>query len=130
MKRPLLILFALSTLVCAQAQSSYVGFHLSAIASSSGVTPFAEVQVGGPVTDHVELRLSGVPLVIANFLSTFFTRRGSPKRCGATWAGVRMCSRFRFPERVWGPPYTLPPGPSMSWAAESDCSPRRNLPLS
>jgi hypothetical protein len=68
MKRSLLVLFAFSTLACAQAQSSYVGFHLSGVTSLSGVTPFGGVQVGGPVIDNIELRLSGLPLVVFNLL--------------------------------------------------------------
>lgn len=68
MKRPLPILLAFLMLSCAQAQSSYVGFQLSGIISSSGAAPFAELQVGGPVADHVELRVSGLPLVLVNVL--------------------------------------------------------------
>lgn len=81
MKRPLLVLLAFLSLSCAQAQSSYVGVHLSAVASSSGVSPFAGLHVGGPVADNVELRLSGLPLVCSiSSKSTFSTRSRFPKR--------------------------------------------------
>lgn len=62
------VLLVLLILSCAQAQRTYVGFQLSGIVSSSGVAPFAELQVGGPIADHVELRVSGLPLVLVNVL--------------------------------------------------------------
>jgi hypothetical protein len=68
MKLSLLVLLAFLTLSCVQAQSSYVGFHLSGVTSTSRVSPFAELQVGGPVADNVELRLSGLPFVLFNLL--------------------------------------------------------------
>ncbi len=103
MKRPLLVLFALLTLACAQAQSSYVGFHLSAVTSSSGVTPFAEVQVGGPVADNVELRLSGVPLVIANFLQVdLLYTRGLSKTLRGYVGGGADTLPFSFPRAGLG----------------------------
>lgn len=64
----ILVLLAFLTLSCAQAQSSYVGFQLSAVTSSSGVFPFADLQVGGPVAENVEIRLSGLPLVVVNLV--------------------------------------------------------------
>jgi hypothetical protein len=76
-KRSLLLALIALTLPCAGAQSSYVGLHLSGIASSSGVTPFGALQVGGPVADGLELRLSGLPLVLANAvqLDLLYTQR-------------------------------------------------------
>ena len=68
MKHYLLVLFALLTFSGTQAQRPYVGVHVSGIASSSGVTPFGGVQVGGPVIDNMELRLSSLPLVVFNLL--------------------------------------------------------------
>lgn len=72
MKHPLpallavLSLFAVPTLSGARAQSSYVGLHVNGVASSSGITPFGGVRVGGPVADHVELRLAGLTVILAN----------------------------------------------------------------
>lgn len=103
MKHSLTVLLATLMLSCAQAQSSYVGFQLSAIASSSGVTPFAEVQVGGPMADHVELRLSGVPLVIANFLQIdlLYTQGLSEALRGYVGAGADVLP-FSFPRAGLG----------------------------
>jgi hypothetical protein len=49
----------------AQAQRSYVGLYVGGVTSSSGVTPFGGVQVGGPVADNVELRLAGLTILLA-----------------------------------------------------------------
>lgn len=68
MKRLLLVLLTAQILSSALAQSSYVGLHMSGIASSSGVTPFGGVRVGGPVADNLELRLTGLTVVLANVL--------------------------------------------------------------
>lgn len=65
-------LLVLLLLTCAQAQealqSSYVGLQLGGVLSSSGVAPFAELQVGGPVAENVELRAAGLPLILINVL--------------------------------------------------------------
>lgn len=69
MKRFLLLLLAAFLAMShTQAQGSYVGLQLSGILSSGSVFPFAEVQVGGPVAENVELRLSGLPLVVVNLV--------------------------------------------------------------
>lgn len=90
MKRPLPVLLAFLILSCAQAQSTYVGFQLSGIISSSGVFPFAELQVGGPVADNVELRVSVLPLVLANVLQVdlFYTKQLSEALRGYTGGGA------------------------------------------
>lgn len=66
MKYLLPVLLAVLTLSGARAQSSYIGLHVNGIASSSGVTPFGGVRVGGPVADNVELRLAGLTVILAN----------------------------------------------------------------
>lgn len=68
MKRSLLVLLASLAVSSTQAQSSYVGFHVSGITSSSGITPFGGLQVGGPVAESVELRLSGFTIILATML--------------------------------------------------------------
>lgn len=70
MKRSLLVLLALSALSCAGAQSSYLGLHVDVVGSPnpSSVAPLAGLQMGGPILDDVELRVSGFLLVLANFL--------------------------------------------------------------
>lgn len=59
-------------LSCAQAQealqSSYVGLQLGGVLSGSGVAPFAELQIGGPVAENVEFRAAGLPLILVNVL--------------------------------------------------------------
>ena len=77
MIRFLLVLLALVTVSAAQAQSTYVGFHVSGVASSGGLTPFGGVQVGWPVAAHAELRLSGLTIVLASVLrlDLLYTRR-------------------------------------------------------
>lgn len=99
----LLVLVACLAPSYVQAQSSYVGFQLSAIASSSGLSPFADVQVGGPVADHVELRLSGVPLVIANFLQVdlLYTKGLSEALRGYVGGGADVLP-FSFPRAGLG----------------------------
>lgn len=49
-------------------QSSYVGLRLGGVFSAAGPAPFAELQVGGPVAENVELRAAGLPLVLVNVL--------------------------------------------------------------
>lgn len=71
MKRSLLVLLALSALSCAGAQSSYFGLHVDVVVSQSNlgpVAPLAGLQLGGPIFDDVELRVSGFLLLLANFL--------------------------------------------------------------
>lgn len=70
MKRFLLVLLTLSALSCAGAQSSYFGLHVDGVGSlnPSSVAPLAGLQLGGPLTDNVELRVSGLVLVLANFV--------------------------------------------------------------
>lgn len=69
MKRILLV-FALIILSCAGAQSSYFGLHVDGVGSlnPSSVAPLAGLQLGGPLADNVELRVSGLVLVLANFV--------------------------------------------------------------
>ena len=67
MKRALLVLLALSALSCAGAQSSYFGLHVDVVGSPSLVAPLAGLQLGGPISEHIELRASGFVLVLANF---------------------------------------------------------------
>ena len=70
MKRSLLLSLTLSALSCAGAQSSYFGLHVDGVGSlnPSSVAPLAGLQVGGSITDNVELRVSGLVLVLANFV--------------------------------------------------------------
>ena len=77
MKRSLLFALALIAVSGAQAQSTYVGFHLSGVLSSSGITPFGGVQVGVTTVENVELRLSGLPILLVNVfqLDLLYTRR-------------------------------------------------------
>lgn len=92
MKRFLLVLLASLTLSCTQAQSSYVGFHLSAVTSATGISPFGGLQVGGPLADNVELRLSGLPLVVFNLLQVdlLYTEELSEALRGYAGGGVDM----------------------------------------
>lgn len=64
-KRSLLLALIALALPCAGAQSSYIGLQVSGIASSSGVAPFGAVQLGGPIAENVELRLSGLTIILA-----------------------------------------------------------------
>ncbi len=70
MKRFLLVLITLSALSCAGAQSSYFGLHVDVVGGPNlgSVAPLAGLQLGGPLLDDVELRVSGFLLVLANFL--------------------------------------------------------------
>lgn len=68
MKRHLLVLVTLLTFSGALAQSSYFGLQLSGILGAGSVFPFFELQGGGPVAENVELRVSGLPLLLVNFL--------------------------------------------------------------
>lgn len=70
MQRSLLVLLALLALSYAGAQSSYFGLHVDGVGSlnPSSVAPLAGLQLGGPLTDNVELRVSGLVLVLANFV--------------------------------------------------------------
>jgi len=85
---------------CAQAQSSYVGFHVSGIVSSSGVSPFAELQIGGPIADHVELQLSGLPVVLFNLLQVdlLYTRQLSEALRGYAGGGADVLLFSLFEE--------------------------------
>ena len=98
MKHFLLVLLAFLTLSCAQAQSSYAGFHLSAVTSATGISPFAELQVGGPLADNVELRLSGLPLVVFNLLQVdlLYTEQISEALRGYAGGGADMLQNCLF----------------------------------
>lgn len=65
-------LLVLLLLTCAQAQealqSSYAGLQLGGVLSSSGPAPFAELQLGRPAAENVELRAAGLPLILVNVL--------------------------------------------------------------
>lgn len=90
MKRFLPALLAALMLSCAQAQTSYVGFHLSAVTSTTGVSPFGSLQVGVPVADNVEVRLSGLPLLLLNAiqLDALYTGKFSEALRGYAGGGV------------------------------------------
>lgn len=70
MKRILSALIALSVLSCAGAQSAYFGLHVDGVGrlNPASVAPLAGLQLGGPLADNVELRVSGLVLLLANFL--------------------------------------------------------------
>lgn len=71
MKRSLLILLALLALSCTQAQSSYFGLHVGGVADLSdlnSIAPLPGLHLGFPILDSVELRVSILTLLLANFL--------------------------------------------------------------
>ncbi len=78
MRRSLLVVLALSVLFSvvssalsrAEAQSPYFGVHLDVVGRPdlSSAVPLGGVQLGFPVLDNVELRVSTLVLVFANFL--------------------------------------------------------------
>lgn len=70
MKRSLLVLLAQLALSCAGAQSSYFGVHLDVVGRPdlSSAVPLGGLQLGFPLLDDVELRVSSLVLVLANFL--------------------------------------------------------------
>ncbi len=70
MKRALLVSCALLCLSCAQAQGSYFGLHVDVVGGPnlSSVAPLAGLQLGVPLLEDVEVRVSGFVLVLANFL--------------------------------------------------------------
>jgi hypothetical protein len=67
MKKAVLVLFVLLALSCAQAQDSYFGLHGDVVLGSP-VIPIPGLQLGGPIADNVELRVSGLLLGYVNFL--------------------------------------------------------------
>ena len=78
MRRSLLVVLALSVLFSvvssalsrAEAQSPYFGVHLDVVGRPdlSSAVPLGGLQLGFPLLDDVELRVSGLVLVLANFL--------------------------------------------------------------
>lgn len=70
MWRSLLAALALTALPCAGAQSSYFGLHLDVVGRPdlSSAIPFGGLQLGLPLLDSVELRVSVLPLLLINFL--------------------------------------------------------------
>lgn len=70
MKRSLLVLLALLTLTCAGAQGSYFGLRVAVVGppNLSLVVPLPGFQLGGPVLGNVELRVSLLTLLLANFV--------------------------------------------------------------
>ncbi len=69
MKRAVLVLFALLTLSCAQAQDLYFGLRVDVVAdiSENVVVPLPGLQLGFHVLDNVELRGSLATLLFVNF---------------------------------------------------------------
>lgn len=100
MKRFLPVLLAAFILPCAQAQRSYVGVHVSGVASSSGATLFGGLQVGGPIAENVELRLSGLPLVVFNLvqLDLLYTQGLSETLRGYAGGGADLLQFSFFEE--------------------------------
>ena len=92
MKLSLLVLLTFLTLSCSHAQSSYVGLQLSAVTGPGGMFPFAELQVGGPIADNVELRVSGLPLILINLLQVdlFYTQQLAEALRGYAGGGADM----------------------------------------
>lgn len=68
MKCSILVLLVLLSSSVAEAQDSYFGLHVDVVGGPSSVAPLAGLQLGGPIVDDVELRVSGFVLVLANFL--------------------------------------------------------------
>lgn len=71
MKHSLLVLFALLALSSTQAQSSYFGLRADVVGDLSNpgpIVPLPGLHLGFPVLGSVELRVSVLTLLIANFL--------------------------------------------------------------
>jgi hypothetical protein len=70
MKRPLSVLLALLALSCAEAQYAYFGLRVDVVGppNLSPVVPLPGFQLGGPVLDDVELRVSLHTFLLANFV--------------------------------------------------------------
>ena len=71
MKRSLLVLLVLLILSFAGAQDSYFGLHVDGVADLSNpgpIAPLPGLHLGFPVLGSVELRISILTLLLANFL--------------------------------------------------------------
>lgn len=79
MKNAVFVLFTLLALSCAQAQDSYFGIRADVVGDLSPlsvVAPIVGIQLGTPVSDNVELRVSLLTVVIASVLQAdvFYTQ--------------------------------------------------------